>query len=162
MKKLFYKLLLWLCVTSYKRTEYLYDKNAKKMNDCLEVIAALMEKAMEIEEAYKADINLSVACLPDSLDALKEIVKLSADIKQGNGFMTRMEKCVEINEENHKKLMDMIGAGTRVSEMKHDLELAMQATFHWYFVSQSRAVNLKHMNVILHNKIEKFTKLCKE
>ena len=75
MKKLFYKLLLWLCVTSYKRTEYLYDKNAKKMNDCLEVIAALMEKAMEIEEAYKTDINLSVACLPNSLDALKEIVK---------------------------------------------------------------------------------------
>lgn len=162
MKKLFYKLLLWICVTSYKRTEYLYDKNAKKMTDCLEVISALMEKAVEIEETYKANINLSVACLPDSLDALKEVVKILSDIKHGNGFMSRMEKCVEINEMKHEKLMGMVNAGVHVSRMKHELELAMQATFHIYFISQSRAVNLRHMNMILFNKIEKFTKLCKE
>ena len=78
------------------------------------------------------------------------------------GFMSRMEKCLEINEEKHEKLMSMVNAGVHVSKMKHDLELAMQATFHIYFISQSRAVNLRHMNMVLFNKIEEFTKLCKE
>ena len=76
--------------------------------------------------------------------------------------MSRMEKCLEINEEKHEKLMSMVNAGVHVSKMKHDLELAMQATFHIYFISQSRAVNLRHMNMVLFNKIEEFTKLCKE
>lgn len=162
MKKLFYKFLLWFCNTTIKRTELLHAKHSKKMGDCLDVINALMQKSIDVEETYRANINLSVACLPQCLDAWKDVVVLCGEIRQGNGFMSRMDKMVEHNEVNYEKMMTLVNSGVRVSYMKHELELVMQATFREYFMSQSRAVNLKHMNVILFNHIEKLNKLCKE
>lgn len=162
MKKLFYKFLLWFFTISLNRALTIYEKQSEKMSSCLTIIAALMEKGAEIEDTYKANIELSVACLPNCLDQLKNIVLISNRIKEGNGFISTLQGYVNENEKNNKKMIDMVNSGMAVSRMKHELETAMQATFYHYFQSQNKAVHLKHMCVMLHRKIERLNKLCKE
>lgn len=162
MKKLYYKIVLWFFIISLNRTVTLYEKYLKRMSDCFELVTSLMEKGSEIEDTYRANISLSLACLPDCLEQMNHIVLVSNQIKEGNGFMSTLEEYVDGNEENNKKVTDMVNAGMHISRMKHELEIAMQATFYHYFQSQNKAVHLKHMCVILHRKIERLNKLCKE
>ncbi len=160
MEKLFYKFLIWLCNRSIARADELHNKHTKKMENCLEVIAALMEKSIELENAFKANITLSINYLPVCLDIAKEAIDLENAIKEGNGFLSRMDKIVEINENHYERTMKLVNSGANLSRMKHELEVAMFFTYREYFISQSKVVNLCHMRSILTVKKDKFQAIC--
>ncbi len=150
-----------MCNRSIARADELHNKHTKKMENCLEVIAALMEKSIELENAFKANITLSINYLPVCLDLAKDSIELANAIKEGNGFLSRMDKIVEINENNYERTMKLVNSGANLSRMKHELELAIIFTYREYFISQSKVVNLSHMRSILNVKKDKFQAICK-
>lgn len=159
MKKLYYKFLIWLCNRSIERTNTLHEKYVKKMNSCLEVIYALLEKVTELNGVLNDNINLSTNYLKVCTDSATEIIELRTAITQGNGFTSRMEKMVDINEANFNRCMQLVNSGFNLTRMKHELNMAILFSYREFFIAQSKVVNLTHMNTLLMNKIEKFKRI---